>query len=84
MQFNMSTRSMRTVDCLFGNDLDFLGSDGTSDHNNCKEWCNNNDNCEGFAVSEQNSCYFKTYECGNDIERGHAVLHTKIGNQLAF
>ena len=66
--------------CLFGNDLDSLRTDGTPDHDNCKEWCNNNANCQAFAVSEQNSCFFKSYECGNDIQRGRAVLYTKIGN----
>ena len=53
--------------------------DGIPDHDNCKKWCNSNDNCEGFAVSEQKKCYFKSYECGNDIQRGRAVLYTKMG-----
>ena len=69
---------LENSECLFYNDLHSIGSDGTSDHGNCKKWWNNNDNCEGFTVYH-GKCYFKSYECGNDIHNGRAVLYTKRG-----
>ena len=51
---------------MVNNDLHSMGSDGTSDHNNCKVWCNYNSNCGGFAVW-RNTCFFKNNSCGNNI-----------------
>ena len=65
-------------DCLFRQDMHILIRDGTSDHENCKQWCNNNDDCYGFTVYGTR-CFFKTVACANDITYGRAILYTKQG-----
>ena len=52
-------------DCLVRNDLHSLRSNVTT--NNCVEWCdNNNSSCAGFTLYK-NTCYFKSYDCENDL-----------------
>ena len=66
--------------CLPGNDLHSMTSDGTPHHDNCVEWCNNNINCGGFTVFRRSTCYFKSWECGNDIiNKTYVVLYLKRG-----
>ena len=57
------------LDCLQRNDLHSLRSNGTTNHENCVEWCNNNNSsCAGFALHKlKNTCYFKSYDCENDL-----------------
>ena len=66
--------------CLPWNDLHSMTSDGTTDHDNCMKWCNNNSECGGFVVNSQNTCYFKSLECENDIiTNTNVVLYLKKG-----
>ena len=66
--------------CLPGSDIHILRSDGTADHDNCQEWCDNNSTCAGFTF-HHNLCYFRTEACRNDITyRADVVLYLKIGS----
>ena len=71
-------KQLENKDCLIHNDLHSLGSDGTSAHDNCMEWCNSNDNCAGYTVW-RNTCYFKSYACWNDLRNGDNSLFLKQG-----
>ena len=66
-------------DCLVSMALHSMVSDGTPDHNNCMEWCNNNSSCGGFALYKS-TCYFKGDSCKNDIgETSISDLYLKQG-----
>ena len=61
-------------------DLHSLYSDGTSGHDNCRDWCDNNATCGAFTVVFSNKCFFKNMSCGNDITNGlNTVLYLKQG-----
>ena len=51
--------------CLPGENLHTLEQDDTYEYNNCREWCNNNEYCEGFVVAND-TCYFKGYSCRDE------------------
>ena len=67
-------------DCLSGNDIHSITSDGSSDHNNCKEWCNNNVNCGGFGIYST-TCFFKSHACRSDLGGVHygTTIFLKLG-----
>ena len=72
---------MRNIneDCLIYTDLHSINTDGTSDNDNCRDWCDSNDNCADFTVYA-NRCYVKNFSCGNDIiENTNAILYIKQG-----
>ena len=67
-------------DCLVRKDIHSLRSDGAAEHTNCKEWCNNNWKCGGFAVYYK-VCYFKSQACESDIRNaGSTDLFLKQGD----
>ena len=69
-------------DCLLINNLHSMGSDGTSDHNNCMDWCNYNSSCGGFSVMDK-TCFFKNSSCGNNITYAANVnVYIKQGIQF--
>ena len=53
-------------DCFHGNNMHELSSNSTSNHDNCKEWCNNNGNCGAFSLLN-NMCFFKNLDCKDDL-----------------
>ena len=62
------------------NDIGRQNSDGTSNNNNCMEWCNNNASCGGFAA-KRNICYFKNNACDDNLQDGdRTVLFLKQGS----
>ena len=70
-------------DCLVNNDIYSMSSDGTSDHTNCVDWCNNNNICRGFTTYS-NTCFFKSQECGTFIENAdNVVLYIKQGSDIS-
>ena len=71
-------KKLENRDCLIGNDIHSLRSEGSSNYDNCMEWCNKNDNCAGFTVWH-NSCYFKSFACENDLRSGGNSLFLKQG-----
>ena len=66
--------------CSVQNSLHSLESDGTSNHENCEEWCNDNANCRNFRVY-RNTCYFRSDEsCYDDPQPTvEVVVFTKKG-----
>ena len=65
--------------CMIGHDLHAMTSDGTSDHDICMEWCNNNENCGSFTFWH-GKCYFKRNNCKrNVLNNAEAVLYLKQG-----
>ena len=69
------------IDCLFGNNLgDPLASDGSSQHYNCVQWCNDNRNCGGFAVAGS-TCYFKGPTCRDNLKGAANIdVFLKLGS----
>ena len=66
-------------DCLVSKDLHSMNSDGSPDHTNCEQWCNNHGDCGGFAVWS-GTCYFKNVLCGNKIVFNvHVDIYLKQG-----
>ena len=66
-------------DCLVNKDLHSLGSDGSTYHDNCIEWCNKNDTCDGFTVFK-GTCFFKSDACRiNERGASSTVLFLKQG-----
>ena len=56
-----------------------MESDGTTDHDNCMEWCDNYSVCGGFTVFS-NRCLFKNKECANSVEAiGNVDIYIKQG-----
>ena len=53
-------------DCLIDRDLHFIASDSSSDYENCKQWCANNNDCGAFTVWNE-ECYVKRLACKVDL-----------------
>ena len=73
-------KKLENRNCLIVNELHSLGSDGSSNYENCMEWCNKNAQCAGFTVYRK-TCYFKSYACANDLSTG-SLLFLKQGNKV--
>ena len=54
------------TDCFLYNDLQGIGSNPASDHENCKQWCADNNNCAGFTVWS-GICHFKNHKCEGNM-----------------
>ena len=60
-------------DCLNGQDIHFIGSDSSSDYENCKQWCTDNNDCGGFVGTFRDKCFFKGVACKDDLRSSQNV-----------
>ena len=73
----MILKNQGNVDCLLGNNIHHLATDGSSHPRDCVEWCRGNVACGGFALRYKN-CYFKGLTCvSNIIKVSGTVLFLK-------
>ena len=68
-------------DCNYRQTIGSIGSDGSSNHENCMEWCNARSNCGGFSKhSSYIICRFRASGCGNTIFTSrYSTLYVKQG-----